>query len=40
MTFIISPQSFISVKIVHIFIDQRRPVKYLKNQRDSISSIK
>jgi len=40
MTFITSLQSFISVKIVNIFIDQSRPVKYLKNQKDSISSIK
>lgn len=33
MTFIMSPQSFINVKIIHIFIDQRSPVKYLKNQK-------
>lgn len=40
MTFMMSLQSFVSVKIVHIFLDQMRPVKYIKNQKDSISSIK
>lgn len=35
MTFIMSLQSFLSVKIVHIFIDHRSPVKYLKNQKDN-----